>query len=470
MATIDQLSFDNPTVRDRVRAMREEAVTSGVSEGEFDEAMVRANAIDGNTDQFSGIDLGRLEQAISDRRSALRNPRPGFGPGLSLPSAKQLIESHLEDEQRDAAATQATPRPGLAADIIATAQPAQVVTGTADNGTELRNLTASGLTNTTYWGRVSPDGSVFAIGSNRGVSAFDLRPGQEGSVHFRQGSYDPTFTRDALLFQGGGLWRAPLDWIRSQGPNTAVTGEVPGFVTRAGSLALYQDVATRTDGAIAIDGYNWSGDAAPSTRDPRLTAAGNATMRFHNLDGVVASADRGTQTIATPFHAGFQLSQDGSHVVAQIVDPASPNTQVGYAVYKVNRDEAGAISLEPVRVISGLRGGKAKMGGDNFVAFHHAVTAADFAHYGFASADDPAFQELVRRGTADIYVYDIRNNTVRRATNAGPGNLAWFPSFAENADGSLRVVYLQQNTDGTRRVMSVPAAAPAQTPAAPAAE
>ena len=179
-------------------------------------------------------------------------------------------------------------------------------------------------------------------------------------------------------------------------------------------------------------------------------------MRFHHLDSLTgAAAPQNVQTIATPFHSGFQLSNDGRHVVSIIANPNVPGEQVGYAVYGVSRRATGEVDLTPVRIVSGLRGGKPKMAGD-FVAFHHAVTPADFAAYGFASADDPAFQELLRQGTADIFVYNVRDNTVRRATNAGAGNLAWYPSFSQDAQGNYRVHYLQLNADGSRRIMSAP--------------
>jgi hypothetical protein len=462
VSAIDQLTLDSDVVRDRVRAMRDEAVNAGVAPGELDEALGRANLIDGDNDRFSELDLGALEQAVGDRRHdmATRN-RPGSGPGLSLPSTAQLIDQTVEQRRRDAALAKTVP--GLTADIISTAQPARPAYGAAQAGTELRNLAANGITSTSYWGRVSPNGEMFAIGSNRGVSVVDLRPGQTNAVHFRQGSYDPTFGDDALYFQGGGTWRVGMDWLRNNPPEN-VTGEVPGGVTRATSLALYQDVMGSDRSGFALDGHLWAGDPAPSTRDPRVSGSATASVRVHALAGLTAGNDRNTQTIATPFHSGWQMSHDGRHMVSQIVDPASPNNQLGYAIYGVSRNDTGTVELTPVRVVSGLRGGKPKMGGD-YLAFHHAVTAADFAHYGFASADDPRFQELLRRGTADIYLYDIRDNTVRRATNAGPGNLAWYPSFATNADGTLRVVYVQRNTDRSNRVMSINADAPATTPA-----
>lgn len=449
----DPVQFDSPNVRARVSTMREEAASVGISGAEFDEAVSRANATDGDTANFGETDLGYLEQAVHDTRLtlALQPPR-GFVPPPARASVAGKIDENVEAQRREAAAA-AGQSNGLSPDLIRNAVPAERVVSTPPGATEHRLLSANGVTRTTFWGRVSPDGSVFAVGSNRGISAFDLRPGQTNAVHFRQGVYDPTFTNNELIFQGSGTWRASLDWIRNNPPEE-VSGEVPGFVSRIGSLALYQDVASNGDRGIAIDGYTWAGDSGPSTRDPRVTGSKSGTMRVHHLDGLMG-AQQNTQTIATPFHAGFQLSSDGRHVVSQIVNPDAPNQQLGYAVYGVNRRATGEVDLTPVRVISGVQGGKPKMGGD-FVAFHHAVTPADFAAYGFATADDPAFQELLRKGTADIYVYDIRDNTVRRATNAGPGNLAWYPSFSQDAQGNYRIHYLQQNTDGSRRIMSVP--------------
>ncbi len=435
--------------------MREEALQAGVTEGEFEEALGRANQLDGDRDVFSDADLGQLEQAVHDTRHAiaLRPPRAGFAPQAPRPSVAQKLEENLETERR-AAATAQQSGSGLSPDLVRGALPAEPVHSAPPAATEHRLLATNGVTRTTYWGRVSPDGTVFAIGSNRGVSAFDIRPGQANAVHFRQGSFDPTFTSDALIFQGGGTWRASLDWLRNNPPEE-VTGEVPGHVQRIGSLALYQDVASDGARGIALDGHLWTGDSGPSRRDPRVTGSKTASVRFHHLDALQGVGTQNVQTVSTPFHSGFQLSNDGRHVVAQIANPDATNEQVGYAIYSVSRRDSGEVDLTPVRVVSGLRGGKPKMAGD-YVAFHHAVTAEDFASYGFASADDPAFQDLLRQGTADIYVYNMRDNTVRRATNAGAGNLAWFPSFSQDAQGNYRVHYLQLNADGSRRVMSAP--------------
>ena len=435
--------------------MRGEALESGVTEGEFDEALGRANQVDGDRDLFSDTDLGHLEEALQNTRQAiaLRPPRRGFAPQAPRQSLTEKLEENLETNRRTAATAQQAGN-GLSVDLVRGAAPAEPVRTPPPAATEHRLLSANGVTRTTYWGRVSPDGTVFAIGSNRGVSAFDIREGQSNAVHFRQGSFDPTFTNDALIFQGGGTWRASMDWLRNNPPEE-VNGEVPGHVQRIGSLALYQDVAAGARG-IALDGHMWTPDSGPSKRDPRITGSKTASVRFHHLDSLAgATAPQNVQTVSTPFHSGFQLSNDGSHVVSMIANPDAPTQQVGYAIYRVSRRDSGEVDLTPVRAVSGLRGGKPKMGGD-FVAFHHAVTAEDFASYGFASADDPAFQELLRQGTADIYVYNMRDNTVRRATNAGAGNLAWFPSFSQDAQGNYRVHYLQLNADGSRRIMSAP--------------
>lgn len=456
-----QVNFETPVVRERIQALRGEAIESGISEADFDAALTRANSVDGDSDRFSDIDLGAIEQAIGNRRDLASTARPSFARGVALPTPSALIDQSIEQTRRDAQL--AIQLPGLTADIIATAKPAVVTAGTPQAGTELRNLADAGITRTSFWGRVSPNGEFFAMGSNRGVSVVDLREGQTNSVHFRQGSYDPTFSNDSLYFQGGGTWRVGMDWLRNNPPEN-VSGEVPGGVSRVQSLQLYQDVMGSDANGFALDGHIWAGDSAPSNRDPRVSGSATASVRVHNLAGMVQGGDRQTQTISTPFHSGWQMSHDGGHMVAQIVDPSSPNNQVGYAIYRVGRDANGQVTLDNERVISGLRGGKPKMGG-NYLAFHHAVTAADFAHYGFASAEDPGFQELLRQGTADIYLYDLRDNTVRRATNAGPGNLAWFPSFANNADGSLRIVYVQRSPDGANRVMSINADAATVAPA-----
>ncbi len=449
------INFDNPGVKARVSTMREEALEAGVSEKEFDEALGNANALDGDRDLFTDSDLGQLEQAVHDTRTAiaLQPPRTGFAPQAPRQSVAEKLDENVETNRRDAAKAAQTGN-GLSPDLVRSAVPAERVNTPPPAATEHRLLSTNGVTRTTYWGRVSPDGTMFAIGTNRGVSAFDIREGQNNAVHFRRGSFDPTFTDKSLIFQGGGTWEASLDWLRNNPPEE-VTGEVPGHVQRIGSLALYQDVATDGARGIALDAHQWTGDSGPSNRDPRTTGSKTASVRFHHLDALQGVGTQNAQTVSTPFHSGFQLSNNGRRVTSIIANPDVANEQVGYAVYDVSRRESGEVDLTPVRLVSGLRGGKPKMAGD-FVAFHHAATAADFATYGFASADDPAFQELLRKGTADIYVYNTRDNTVRRATNAGAGNLAWYPSFSQDALGNYRVHFLQLNADGSRRIMSAP--------------
>ncbi len=449
-----RLHFGNAGGEARIVALRREASEAGVSDSEFEEALGRANALDGDPDVFSDTELDELELALDgpSRPSAGRPPAAGLAPPSPRETLAQTVAKNVEDRRRSAALARAVGG-GLSPETIRAAQPAGRLLTPPPPSTTHRLLANDCVTRTKYWGRVAPDGSMFAIGTNRGMSVFDLRPGRTNAVHIRHGAADPAFTNDALIFQGGGTWRASLDWLRNDPPEE-IHGEVPGFVSRIGSLALYQDVASDGGRGIAIDGSTWSADSGPASRDPRVVGSANGTLRIHHLDGLMGAAQN-TQTIATPFHVGFQLANDGEHVVAQIVNPDAPGRQVGYAIYRIARRESGEVTLTAVRVVAGLSGGKAKMARD-FIAFQHAATSADFATYGFTSADAPEFQEILRRGTSDIYVYDLRDNTARRVTSAGPGNLAWSPSFSSDAAGALRVHYLQLDADGSRRIMSVP--------------
>ena len=435
------IEYSSPAVQKRVRQIGQAVAKIRLHSSEFAEGLDTANAFDAHDEVFSGVDLGYLEQAANTRL---------YESGIKKPAQLSLTE-HMKRytvaQRRDAAAARIEGRQ-VDIDILRDAKAAEAVHSQIRQPTELRNL---GFLDTSYWGRVSLDGSLYAIGSSAGVSVFDLRPGRNRRIDFSSGAFDPTFNRDFLVFQGDGTWRASLEYLKDD-PPSRIDGEVPGFVSRMSRLGLYQDIGSGPGHDVAIDRYEWSGDPEPSPQDPGIFGRQSGVIRFQRINDALAPTEI-LSIISVPFHTGFQLSADGAHVVCRLANPNRPNEQVGYAIYRVGHESAELV-LSPVRVISGLKGGKAKMMGD-YIAFHHAATVDDYASYGFDRPDDPDFQALLRAGTADIYLYNMVDNTVRRATEAGPGRLAWYPCFQEDRNGNPVLVYLQRNANGTQSVMSV---------------
>jgi hypothetical protein len=92
-----------------------------------------------------------------------------------------------------------------------------------------------------------------------------------------------------------------------------------------------------------------------------------------------------------------------------------------------------------------VQGGKPAISFDErFMVFHHYVGPNDFADLGFSSASDPAFTDMLAKGTSNIVVVDRVTGARTRVTAMHAGQYALYPHF--RSDGWIYFLVRDQNT------------------------
>lgn len=82
---------------------------------------------------------------------------------------------------------------------------------------------------------------------------------------------------------------------------------------------------------------------------------------------------------------------------------------------------------------------------ERFFVTHHYVGADDFADLGFASASDPAFQEILQKGSSNIIIVDMVTGARTRITTMKAGQYALYPHL--RSDGWFYFLVHDKNTN-----------------------
>ena len=82
---------------------------------------------------------------------------------------------------------------------------------------------------------------------------------------------------------------------------------------------------------------------------------------------------------------------------------------------------------------------------EKFFVIHHYVGAADYAELGFSSANDPTFQQMITKGTSNLYLVNIVTGAKQRITNMKPGQYALYPHW--RSDGWIYFLVRDKNTN-----------------------
>lgn len=321
---------------------------------------------------------------------------------------------------------------------------------------------------TSYWMRSSPDGRFLGNGAygisdpsdpgRWGGMISDLAPQMTRGASYRDikvdASFDPSFFPDnsGFVFQGTsvGTGFCRMSFIENPA-TTKVNWTAPEC--SSGRISLYQSVGATLDGSdyLAITGSfagdggggRTHGDGVPSWDD-------DATITVTPIvnDGQAYRTMPAT-TIDAPWLADWGLSPSNVMTAARVagVDAQGVTKQMGYQFhflerettptgYSVTMREAGTICAD---------GGKGAFSFDErMYTIYHYVDQDDWAELGFASEQDPAFQELLRKGSANVYVLDLLTGASTRVTRMGAGQFALFPHY--RSDGWLYFMVYDQNT------------------------
>jgi hypothetical protein len=341
---------------------------------------------------------------------------------------------------------------------------------------------------TAFWMRSSADGRFFANGVrsaeddaarnsdadvDEGGMISDLQNQLTDGAGYRdiavRAAYDPSFFPDnsGFMFQGtdvgAGFCRQSI--LENLATSRIVFNEPE--CSGSEEIELYQAVGASLDGSdyLAIAGSyesdrgngRDSGDNVPSWFERsylQLTPIIDDGQHFKTM-GVVEKW--------IPFLGDWGLSPSNLMTASRVsgVDASGEPKQMGikfHLVQKIRNDQGYDFELKEVGTVC-AKGNKGAFSFDErFFATYHYVDADDWQELGYARADDPEFQALLRAGSANVYVVDLMTGASRRITHMGAGQYALFPHY--RADGWLYFLAVDKTinkrfimaTDGSLRL------------------
>lgn len=303
--------------------------------------------------------------------------------------------------------------------------------------------------NTYYWMRSSADGRFVANGATGGDGAVisDLQTDKDIRV---QAAYDPGFFPDnrGWMFQGtpigsgfcttGLLLRNPDRIDFSENECSHVEG-----------VSLYQHLGSALGGGdyFAVNSQFTSDNPSGTvTRDPRAAFGSTAKMRFTAMmfDGARYTG-KPTVSISSPHEGDSVLSPSTKLVISRF---GNENEHLGYVLRRVDATPTGSSYMVSAPEIARycVQGAKPSISFDErYFVTHHYVGPNDWQDLGFSSAQDPKFQEMLEKGTANIILVDMLTGARTRITNMNPGQYAIFPHW--RSDGWIYFLVRDKNTN-----------------------
>jgi hypothetical protein len=302
--------------------------------------------------------------------------------------------------------------------------------------------------NTFFWMRSSPDGRFIANGATGGDGAMisDLQANKDIGV---RAAYDPGFFPDdrGWVFQGTPIGAAFCQLSLLQSDPDHITFSEPQCGTVEG-VSLYQHLGAGLGGGdyFAINSqFSSDNPFGAVTEDPPAAFGQAATMTLTPMmfDGTHWVGKPGISMTA-PFEGDSVLSPSTKLIVSRF---GNENGQLGYVLRHVDATPSGnsyTVSTPEIGRYC-LKGAKPAISFDeHYMVVHHYVGPADYAEYGFASASDPAFQDMITKGTSNIYVLDLSTGVATRVTNMHAGQYALYPHF--RSDGWFYFLVRDHNT------------------------
>jgi hypothetical protein len=302
--------------------------------------------------------------------------------------------------------------------------------------------------NTYYWMRSSPDGRFVANGATGGDGAVisDLQTGKDIRV---SAAYDPGFypAGDFWLFQGTpiGTGLCKMSLLTSNPDRIDFSESACGTVE---GVNLYQHMGQGLNGGDYFTvNSQFTSDNPTGTvnRDPSASFANTATMKLtpmmHNGTRFTAKP---SVTTNSPYEGDTVLSPSSRLAVSRI---GNENNHLGYVVRQITATPNGASYNVTTTEIGRYctQGAKPSISfNERFMTTHHYIGANDYADLGYASANDPQFQALLAKGTANIIVIDLVTGSRYRITTMQAGQYALFPHF--RSDGWIYFLVRDQNT------------------------
>lgn len=262
-----------------------------------------------------------------------------------------------------------------------------------------------------FWTRSSPDGRFIGNGggSDLGSTITDMVTSVDIPI---DASYDPGFFPDnsGFIFQGvtGGAGICPNSVLTKY---NSIEFDEPECITASG-INLYQHVATGTGGSdYFVINSQFTSDPGNDSEDPTANFASSATMKFTPMffDGS-NYVPQEPVIVDSPFEGDSVLSPSAQLVISRLA--GADGVSLGYVVRKVNIQRVGnsyTVDIgQIVATICNMQGAKAGFSYDErFIVTHH-------------------YEE---DGTANLFLYDMQTQQVRKITDMPAGERALFPHF-----------------------------------------
>jgi len=301
--------------------------------------------------------------------------------------------------------------------------------------------------NTFYWTRSSPDGRFVANGATGDGSVIsDLQTDKDIRV---DAAYDPGFFPDnrAWVFQGTPIGAGFCSMgLLTSNPDRIDFSE--SQCSSIGSVSLYQHLGQGLGGGdyfVINSQFTSDNPSGAVTHDPSAGFAKTAELKLTPMifDGTKYVGKPPVTSVA-PFEGDSVLSPSTKLVVSRF---GNESGQLGYVLRRVNATPNGA-SYDVTTTEVGrycTQGAKPSVSFDErYMVTHHYVGASDFADLGFASANDPGFQAILSKGSANIIVVDLVTGARSRVTTMQAGQYALFPHF--RSDGWFYFLVRDSNT------------------------
>jgi hypothetical protein len=311
--------------------------------------------------------------------------------------------------------------------------------------------------NTFYWMRSSADGRFVANGSRSGGEGSvisDLQTNKDIQV---DAAYDPGFFPDnrGWMFQGTPIGAAFCKQsLLTSNPDVINFSE--SACSSVGTVSLYQHIGAGLGGAdyFAVNSqFTSDNPSAGETGDPASSFGADAEMKFTPMvfDGN-HYVGKPEVRVKVPYEGDTVLSPSTKLVISRI---GNSNGHLGYVVRKLNTVPNGAsytiTTTEVGRYCT--QGAKPAISFDEkYFVTHHYITESDYADLGYSSANDPAFKELLEKGTANIILVNMVTGARTRVTTMQAGQYALFPHF--RSDGWFYFLVRDTNSNKEYAVAS----------------
>jgi Bacterial pre-peptidase C-terminal domain len=326
--------------------------------------------------------------------------------------------------------------------------------GWANTGT-LRVLRALTF-NTFYWMRSSADGRFIANGATGGDGAMisDLQANKDIGV---KAAYDPGFFPDnrGWVFQGTpiGAGFCTMSLLTSDPDHINFSEPQCGAVE---SVSLYQHLGAGLGGAdyfVINSQFTSDNPFGPMNTDPSAEFGGTAQIKLTPMvfDGTHYSGKTSVST-ASAFEGDSVLSPSTTLIVSRF---GNSSGQLGYVLRQLNTSPSGnsyTVSTPEIARYC-VQGAKPAISFDErYMVFHHYVGSADYADLGYSSPSDPAFADILAKGSSNIVVVDLLTGSRTRVTTMHAGQYALYPHF--RSDGWIYFLVRDKNTNHEYAVAS----------------